>query len=85
MTLRVRVLAILLAAAATALTVRAQRGGQDPASDPFKGVTTDGTVRSGLFAIHMTGVSTKPVVQAASQFVGSLTPPHTSQYGQGVR
>ena len=74
MTLRVRVLAILLAAAATALTVRAQRGGQDPATDPFKGVTADGTVRSGLFAIRMTGVSTKPVVQAASQFIGSLTP-----------
>ena len=74
MTLRVRVLAILLAAAATALTVRAQRGGQDPATDPFKGVTTDGTVRGGLFAIRMTGVSTKPVVQAASQFIGSLTP-----------
>jgi hypothetical protein len=56
------------------LAVWAQRGGSDPATDPFKGVTTDGTVRSGLFTIRSTGVSTKPVVDAASAFLGVLTP-----------
>jgi hypothetical protein len=74
MNVRVLVLTILVAACSAALTVRAQRGGQDPASDPFRGITTDGTVVSGLFAIRATGVSTRPVVQAANQFVGSLTP-----------
>jgi hypothetical protein len=74
MNVRVLVLTILVAACSAALTVRAQRGGQDPASDPFRGITTDGTVVSGLFAMRATGVSTRPVVQAANQFVGSLTP-----------
>jgi predicted nuclease of restriction endonuclease-like (RecB) superfamily len=52
----------------------AQRGGPDPATEPFKGVTTDGTVRSGLFAIRSTGVSTRPVREAAVAFISSLTP-----------
>jgi hypothetical protein len=59
-----------------ALALHAQRGpaGIDPDKDPFKGVTTDGTIRSGLFAIRSTGVSTKPVMDAAAQFVAALTP-----------
>lgn len=52
----------------------AQRGGPDPLAEPFKGVTTDGTVRSGLFPIRLTGVTTKPVVQAATTFLAALTP-----------
>jgi hypothetical protein len=50
------------------------RGGQDPAADPFKGVTTDGTLRSGLFPIRSTGVSTGPVREAAERFLSALTP-----------
>jgi len=41
---------------------------------PFRGVTTDGTLVPGLFAIRSTGVSTEPVRQAGAAFVGSLTP-----------
>jgi hypothetical protein len=51
----------------------AQRGGPDPLAEPFKGVTTDGTIRSGLFPIRSTGVTTKPVVQAATRFLAALT------------
>ena len=74
MNTRAIVLSLILAASAAALTVRAQRGGQDPAADPFKGVTTDGTIKPGLFAVRATGVSTKPVMQAANQFIAALTP-----------
>ena len=45
----------------------------DPLDEPFKGVTTDGTVRAGLFPIKSTGVSTKPVREAAQKFLASLT------------
>ncbi|MFF7334932.1 DUF3500 domain-containing protein [Streptomyces sp. NPDC008150] len=47
--------------------------GQTIAYDDFVGVTTDGTVDSGLYAVHSTGVSTTPVVRAARAFVDSLT------------
>jgi Protein of unknown function (DUF3500) len=43
-------------------------------AEPFKGVTTNGTVVSGLFPIHSTGVSTAPVRQAAEAFLATLTP-----------
>ncbi len=39
----------------------------------FKGITTNGQVEPGLFGIHSTGVSTKPVVEAARAFLSSLT------------
>lgn len=39
---------------------------------PFRGVTTDGTVRTGLFPIRATGVSTAPVVRAAAAFLATL-------------
>jgi hypothetical protein len=41
-------------------------------------VTTDGTVRPGLFEIRSTGVSTAPVVDAARQFLAALTPEQRS-------
>jgi len=40
---------------------------------PFKGITTNGTIESGLFAIKSTGVSTDPVRKAADALLGSLT------------
>ena len=52
--------------------VAAQRG-PDPLEEPFKGVTTDGTVIGGLFPIRATGVTTAPVRDAALAFLGSLT------------
>jgi Protein of unknown function (DUF3500) len=47
--------------------------GQSP-DDPFKGVTTNGTVTPGLFRTQSTGVSTAPVRDAATAFLTSLTP-----------
>ena len=43
-------------------------------AEPFKGVTTNGTVVPGLFTIRSTGVSTEPARQAASAFLATLTP-----------
>ncbi len=42
-------------------------------ADPFKGVTTDGEVVGGLFAIRSSGVSTEPVRHATEAFLASLT------------
>ena len=52
--------------------VAAQR--PDPVVEPFKGVTTDGTVVNGLFPIRATGVTTAPVRDAAVKFIAALTP-----------
>lgn len=41
-------------------------------AEPFKGITTNGTVEPGLFSIHSTGVSTAPVRIAAERFLASL-------------
>jgi hypothetical protein len=43
-------------------------------AEPFKGVTTNGTVMPGLYGIRSTGVSTEPVVRAAAAFIAALTP-----------
>ena len=43
------------------------------AAEPFKGITRDGTVIPGLFAIQKTGVSTRSIREAAEAFLGSLT------------
>jgi hypothetical protein len=42
-------------------------------AEPFKGITTNGTVEPGLFNIQPTGVSTAPVRTAAERFFASLT------------
>ena len=41
---------------------------------PFKGITANGAVEPGLFAIKSTGVSTQPVRAAAEQFLAALSP-----------
>jgi hypothetical protein len=46
---------------------------QDPLAEPFKGVTTDGTVITDLFPIRVSGVSTEPVRAAAGRFLAALT------------
>jgi hypothetical protein len=43
-------------------------------AEPFKGITTDGKVRPGLFPVRSTGVSTEPVRKAADAFLAALTP-----------
>jgi hypothetical protein len=42
-------------------------------AEPFKGITTNGTVIANLFPIRSTGVSTEPVRKAADAFLASLT------------
>jgi len=44
-------------------------------AEPFRGVTTDGTVQPGLFKVESTGVSTAPVKDAADKFLAGLTTP----------
>jgi hypothetical protein len=46
---------------------------QSQLDEPFRGVTTDGTVESGLFTIEATGVSTAPVKAAVERFLDGLT------------
>jgi hypothetical protein len=50
----------------------AQRGGT-PQIQPFKGMTANGTIEAGLFPIEATGVSTRPVREAAQRFLQALT------------
>jgi len=51
-------------------------GGREAAAlaEPFRGVTADGKVESGLFPIRATGVTTEPVRKAAVAFLAALTP-----------
>ena len=42
------------------------------AAEPFKGITSDGNVISGLYGIQKTGVSTQTIREAAEAFLGSL-------------
>lgn len=41
---------------------------------PFRGITANGTLQTGLFPVRSTGVSTEPVRAAAAKFLGALTP-----------
>jgi hypothetical protein len=42
-------------------------------AEPFQGVTTNGQVMPGLYAVRSTGVSTAPVRKAADAFLAALT------------
>src|SRR6266700_8033937 len=41
--------------------------------EPFRGLTTEGIIRPGLFPLRATGVSTAPIAEAAVAFVGALS------------
>jgi hypothetical protein len=43
-------------------------------ADPFRGVSVNGKIQPGLFRIKSTGVTTEPVVKAATTFLSSLNP-----------
>ena len=45
----------------------------DAAAEPFKGITTNGTVIPGLFEIQQTGVSTQAIREAAATFLDSIS------------
>jgi Protein of unknown function (DUF3500) len=48
--------------------------GERCVAEPFVGITTDGALRPGLFPITTTGVSTRPIVEAADAFLAALDP-----------
>jgi hypothetical protein len=43
-------------------------------AEPFKGITTDGTVVPGLFSLQQTGIPTTPISDAAAAFLAALSP-----------
>lgn len=53
-------------------------------AEAFKGITTDGKIVPGLFAIRSTGVSTEPVRKAAEKFIAALTPAQRAKTLFGV-
>ena len=42
-------------------------------AEPFSGITSDGTIVPGLYPITETGISPRPIVEAAQAFLASLT------------
>jgi hypothetical protein len=71
-----RIAGVLAAVALTSwslLVAREQQQKPDPLAEPFKGVTTNGTVTPGLFPIRASGVTTGPVREAAVKFLAALT------------
>ncbi len=61
----------------------AQQGGARPI-EPFTGMTATGTIEGGLFPIKSTGVSTRPVREAAQQFLQSLTADQRSRTSYAI-
>lgn len=57
---------------AAGLLIPAQRAPQT--LEPFAGLTADGKIMPGLFSIRATGVSTRPVKDAADRFLAALAP-----------
>ena len=72
---------VIALAATTAMVVAQQAGFKERSlqfektglAEPFKGVTTDGKVRAGLFPVTSTGVTTEPVRKAAEAFLAGLS------------
>ena len=50
-------------------------------AEPFKGITTDGKVVSGLYSVGKTGVSTEPIRRAAEAFIAAL---NATQRGEAL-
>jgi hypothetical protein len=48
------------------------RAGDAAVAEPFRGITADGQVEPGLYPIQATGVSTRPIQDAAEAFLASL-------------
>lgn len=43
-------------------------------AEPFKGITTDGTIVPGLFSMQQTGIPTTPITDTAAAFLAALSP-----------
>ena len=48
------------------------RHAEELLAEPFRGVSSDGAIEPGLFPIRSTGVSTRPIQDAAAAFLASL-------------
>lgn len=80
--MKVRFIFVLIACfISTSSVTLAQQGGFNPSalarealSQPFTGLTTNGTPEKGLFKQEKTGISTLPVISAANDFLASLRP-----------
>jgi hypothetical protein len=72
--------AILAILPMTAWPAQAPKGGSTASreaaalAEPFRGITTNGTIERGLFTVRATGVSTEPVRLAAEALLAALTP-----------
>ncbi len=72
----VRIATVLLFSVLFADHTSAQRrrgSGAESLKQPFRGIVAGGKVEEGLFEIRSTGVSTKPVVEAAKKFLTKLS------------
>ncbi len=76
------ILATLTVAVAGSVVVEAQRrgprrggrnNGQQSLNEPFRGVSAQDKIQKGLFKIQSTGVTTKPVVNAARAFLAGIS------------
>ena len=53
-------------------------------TEPFKGITTDGTVVPGLFSMQQTGIPTTPITDAAAAFLAALAFTLLNRRGAGA-
>src|SRR3954467_8047543 len=53
----------------------------DQAAEPYVRITTDGPAQAGLYDIHTTGVSTRPLLDAANALLAALTPGQRATVG----
>ncbi len=51
-----------------------RNSGQQSLKEPFRGVSANDKIQKGLFKIESTGVTTKPVVEAAKAFLAGISP-----------
>src|SRR3954447_5017259 len=56
----------------------------DRTAEPYVGITTDGTAVAGLYDIHSSGVSTRPLLDAANALLAALTPEQRASACFGV-
>lgn len=73
---------VLLAAISVGVIAQGQRRGprrgprgigEASLKEAFRGIAADGKIEDGLFSIESTGVTTKPIVNAATAFLASLS------------
>jgi hypothetical protein len=59
---------------ASEFLLRYRDDGERLVAQPFRGITSDGVVAPGLYKVETTGISTRPLAEAAEAFLASLGP-----------